>query len=83
MAGEHQSFVVNGSGTTKWVPELDELVIDTTRDQVGQTIGWDGQEVTLRPLNGGDSWHTTTYRRANNTERLRARITLLNRERRW
>ncbi|MGW1074730.1 hypothetical protein [Streptomyces sp. NPDC002537] len=76
------AFAVNQDGTIQWAPELGELVTDTTRDQVGKVAGWDGQEVALRPLDGGKRWYTTTYRRANDNERLRARVALYNRERR-
>ncbi|WP_240351619.1 hypothetical protein [Streptomyces olivoreticuli] len=84
MDDQHRTaFAVNQHGTAQWAPGLGELVTDPARDQVGKVIGWDGRKVTLRPLDGGDPWHTTTYRRATDNERLRARVTLLNRARRW
>lgn len=78
---QRSAFVANQGETTQWTPGLGELVTDTTRDQAGKAIGWDGEEVTLRPLDGGQPWHTSTYRRATNTERLRARVVMYNRER--
>ncbi|MFC5723229.1 hypothetical protein ACFP1Z_23955 [Streptomyces gamaensis] len=87
------AFIVNRDGTAernahesdgmpKWAPEPGELVTDTSRDRVGKAIGWDGHEVTIRPLDGGEPWHTSSYRPANAQDRLRARVVVLNRERR-
>ncbi|MEU5429007.1 hypothetical protein AB0H73_25920 [Streptomyces olivoreticuli] len=77
------AFVVNQGGTAKWALGPGELITDTASDRVGRVVGWNGEEVAIAPLDGGEPWHTTTYRRANDIERLRARVALLNRERRW
>ncbi|MBH1935767.1 hypothetical protein I5Q34_16060 [Streptomyces sp. AV19] len=79
---ERPSFTVNGSGTARWVPNPGDLVTDTSSGRIGKVVAWDGSlgRVTLRPLVGGELWHTAEYRPANNNDRLRARVVVLNRE---
>lgn len=76
------TFVVSRSGTVKWSPNIGDLVTDTSSDRVGKAVGWDGETVSIAPLDGGEPWHTTTYRLPTTQDRLRARVTLLNRQRR-
>ncbi|MGK5638348.1 hypothetical protein ACSNOK_08545 [Streptomyces sp. URMC 126] len=65
-----------------WIPQPLELILDTERDRFGIAVGWDHdtERLTLRPLEGGRTWHPTHYRRATRTDRLRARVIELNRE---
>ncbi|MBH1934377.1 hypothetical protein I5Q34_08745 [Streptomyces sp. AV19] len=74
------AFTVDPSGMARWVPTPGMLVKDTSCDRVGMAIAWDGEQgkVTLRPLSGGDMWHTATYRPANRTDQLRVRVSMLN-----
>ncbi|MBZ4321604.1 hypothetical protein JNW98_19945 [Streptomyces sp. SCA2-4] len=58
-----------------------DLVLDTATDRLGTVVSADGATVTLRPLCGGaDQWETAEYRPADRTDRLRARVIMLNRE---
>lgn len=82
MGEERPTFVVSRSGTVKWSPKIGDLVTDTSRDRVGKVVGSDGDTVSIAPLDGGETWRTTTYRPANGNDRLRARVALINRERR-
>ncbi|MBZ4318541.1 hypothetical protein [Streptomyces huiliensis] len=69
-----------------WVPQPLELILDTELDRFGVVVGWDQatRQITLRPLGGGRTWRPACYRRATATDRLRARVSELNREgRRW
>ncbi|WP_367129893.1 MULTISPECIES: hypothetical protein [Streptomyces] len=79
---QRPTFVVTRSGTVKWSPDIGDLVTDTTRDRVGRAVGWDGDVVSIAPLDGGEPWETATYRPANDNDRLRARVAVINRERR-
>ncbi|MFI9204053.1 hypothetical protein [Streptomyces sp. NPDC053048] len=79
---QRPTFVVTRSGTVKWSPNIGDLITDTSCDRVGRAVGWDGDVVSIAPLDGGEPWHTTTYRPANAKDRLRARATVINRERR-
>ncbi|UBI35888.1 MULTISPECIES: hypothetical protein [Streptomyces] len=65
-----------------WIPQPLELILDTEHDQLGVAVGWDydTRQLTLRPPEGGRVWHPTAYRRANSTDRLRARVIKLNQE---
>ncbi|MEH6373611.1 hypothetical protein V7793_04500 [Streptomyces sp. KLMMK] len=76
------TFVVTCHGTTRWSPNIGDLVTDTTLDRVGKAVGWDGETVSIAPLDGGEPWHTTTYRPASTHDRLRARVAVINREHR-
>ncbi|WP_043264712.1 hypothetical protein [Streptomyces sp. CT34] len=78
-APQHSQFVARVDSAPVWAPGLHEWVADTSTDRVGETVGWDGQTVTLRPPEGGEPWHTTTYRRATQREAMHARLTLENR----
>ncbi|MEV6671567.1 hypothetical protein [Streptomyces sp. NPDC051162] len=80
---EHR-FVVNGSGTVQWVPDPGELVTDTAHDRVGKMAAWDGhlRRLTLRLLADGTMWDTTEYRQPTDSDRVRARALVFNRERR-
>ncbi|MEV4438797.1 hypothetical protein AB0K09_07205 [Streptomyces sp. NPDC049577] len=78
--GDRPAFVVDPAGTAAWSPRPGDLVTDTSRDRIGKAVGWDGAEVIIAPLDGGAAWNTGTYRPANDHERLRARVILLNRE---
>ncbi|WP_424888106.1 hypothetical protein [Streptomyces sp. XH2] len=83
-AGEQRpTFVVSRGGTVKWSLEIGDLVTDTTRDRIGRVVRWDGDVVSIAPLGGGEPWQTATYRPANDKDRLRARVAVINRERRW
>ncbi|MEU2514300.1 hypothetical protein [Streptomyces syringium] len=79
---QRPTFVVTRTGTAKWSPNIGDLVIDTALDRVGKAVGWDGETVSIAPLDGGEPWHTTTYRPANTHDRLRARVMVINREHR-
>lgn len=76
------TFVRTRSGSVKWSPDVGDLVTDPALDRVGKAVGWDGEIVSIAPLDGGEPWHTTTYRPATASERLRARVAVINRERR-
>ncbi|EMF00559.1 hypothetical protein J7W19_11285 [Streptomyces mobaraensis NBRC 13819 = DSM 40847] len=65
-----------------WIPQPLELILDTELDRFGVVVGWDQdtRQITLRPLGGGRTWRPTRYRRATTTDKLRARVSELNRE---
>ncbi|MBC2879623.1 MULTISPECIES: hypothetical protein [Streptomyces] len=65
-----------------WIPQPLELILDTELDRFGVVVGWDQdtRRITLRPPEGGRAWRSTRYRRATATDKLRARVSELNRE---
>ncbi|EMF02285.1 hypothetical protein J7W19_08975 [Streptomyces mobaraensis NBRC 13819 = DSM 40847] len=65
-----------------WIPQPLELILDVELDRFGIVVGWDQdtRRITLRPLAGGRTWRPVRYRRATATDKLRARVSELNRE---
>ncbi|WP_329317702.1 hypothetical protein [Streptomyces sp. NBC_01262] len=64
-------------------PSLGTLAVDTDRDRVGVVTGWDGRQVTLRPLAGGQEWQASAFRPADANDELRARVAEANAAGRW
>ncbi|MDT0450755.1 hypothetical protein [Streptomyces hesseae] len=61
------------------------FVYDTHRDRVGQVTGHEGPRLQLRPPAGGCEWEAepTAVRPASDTERLSAKLAVVNSRGRW
>ncbi|MFI5756636.1 hypothetical protein [Streptomyces sp. NPDC051569] len=76
---------MSGADESGYVPELGSYAVDSRDGRVGRVMSRDGSYVLLRPPGGGTQWDCPpeSVHPAPPGEVLRAKVTEMNRERRY